>query len=318
MIKQDILVVDDEENIRFVLDKLLAGEGYKVTTASTGEEAFELYSEHRYPLLMVDIRLPGMSGLELLEKIKEINPDTQVVVITSHAQFDYAAKALSSGAYELLLKPFDNLELVTATLARAVEKIEIIEGNKALVEQLKHDKSKLEEINKVLLDLSIRDGLTGLFNHRHINEYLKTELARARRHEKSFSVLFLDIDNFKRYNDQYGHIQGNTLLREMSLVLKSCMRDSDLAARYGGEEFVMVLPETPKQSAEKLAGCVLNQIARHSFSGPKVTTTVSIGVATYPSDAIDSTDIIKAADEAMYQAKSAGGNSVVLANAAKS
>ncbi len=145
----EILVVDDEENICFVLDKLLTDEGHAVTTTSTGEEAIELYRKHSYPLLMVDIRLPGMSGLELLEKIKVIDPDTQVVVITSHAQFDYAAKALSSGAYEFLLKPFDNLELVTTTIARAVEKIVIIEGNKALIEKLKHDASELENINKM-------------------------------------------------------------------------------------------------------------------------------------------------------------------------
>ncbi len=311
----EILVVDDEDNICFVLDKLLTDEGYTVTTASSGEEAFELYREHSYPLLMVDIRLPGMSGLELLERIKEINLDAQVVVMTSHAQFDYAAKALSSGAYELLLKPFDNLELVTASIARAVEKIEIIEGNKALIEQLKHDKSKLEDINKVLMDLSVRDGLTGLFNHRHINEYLKTELARARRYEKTFSVLFLDIDKFKRYNDLYGHTQGNRLLREFSLVIKGCMRESDLAARYGGEEFLLLLPETPKAAAEALAESVLHQIEKHIFPGPDVTITVSIGVATYPNDGIDPLGLIKAADAAMYQAKSAGGNKVVVASA---
>ncbi len=310
----EILVVDDEENICFVLDKLLTDEGHKVTTTSNGEEAIELYRARNYPLLMVDIRLPGMSGLELLEKIKEINPDAQVVVMTSHAQFDYAAKALSSGAYEFLLKPFDNLELVSVTIARAIEKIEIIEGNKALIEQLKLDKSKLDDINKVLVDLSIIDGLTGLFNHRYINDYLKTELARARRHEKTFSVLFLNIDNFKRYKDQHGHAQGNTLLREFSLALKSCMRDSDLAARYGSEEFVMALPETSKTSAQKLAESILHRLEQHKFSGPDITTTASIGIATYPNDGIDSIDIIRAADEAMYQAKSTGGNKVASAS----
>jgi len=311
----EILVVDDEANICFILDQLLTDEGHAVTTASSGEAAFELYQEHHYPLLIIDIRLPGMSGLELLAKIKQINPDAQVVVMTSHASFDYAAEALRSGAYEFLLKPFDNLELVTATIARATEKIEIIEGNKALVEKLKHDASELEDINKVLMDLSIRDGLTGLFNHRYVNAYLQTELARARRHEKIFSVLFLDIDKFKRYNDSYGHTQGDALLREFSLVIKGCMRDSDLAARYGGEEFLLVLPETSKPAAEKLAEFVRHSVEQHKFSGADATTTVSIGVSTYPHDAIDSLGIIKAADEAMYLVKSAGGNKVALASA---
>ncbi len=313
----EIIVVDDEANLCFVLDKLLTDEGHAVTTASSGEEAFELYQKHNYPLLIVDIRLPGMSGLELSAKIREINPDAQVVVMTSHAQFDYAAEALHFGAYEFLLKPFENLELVTATVARAIEKIEMIEGNKALLEKLKHDTSELEDINKVLRDLSIRDGLTGLFNRRYINEYLKTELARARRHEKAFSVLFLDIDKFKLYNDNYGHTQGDALLREFSLVLQDCMRNSDLAARYGGEEFLLVLPETPKAAAEELAEFVLHSVQDYKFSGPDVTTTVSIGVATYPNDGIESSDIIKAADEAMYQVKSAGGNQVAVASAAK-
>ncbi len=313
----EILVVDDEVNICFVLDQLLTDETHTVTTASNGEDAFELYREHNYPLLIVDIRLPGMSGLELMAKIREINPDTQVVVMTSHAQFDYAAEALRSGAYEFLLKPFDNLELVTATITRATEKIEIIEGNKALIEKLKHEKSDLENINNLLMDLSMRDVLTGLFNRRYINEYLKAELARANRHEKIFSVLFLDIDKFKLYNDKYGHVQGDTLLREFSLVLKACMRESDLAARYGGEEFLLVLPETPKAGADELAELIRHQVEQHKSSGLDVTTTVSIGVASYPDDGIDPLDIIKAADGAMYEVKSAGGNKVAVASATK-
>lgn len=312
----DILVVDDEENICFILDKLLTDEGYTVTTAPNGEDAFELFLEHNYPLLIIDIRLPGISGLELLTKIREINPDTQAVVITSHASFDYAAEAIRIGAYEFLLKPFDNLELVIVTVARAVEKIKLIEANKALIEKLKHDMSELEEVNKTLKDLSIRDGLTGLFNHRYIKEYLKTELARAKRHEKPFSVLFLDIDKFKSYNDNYGHTQGDQLLREFSIVLKNCMRSSDLAARYGGEEFLLVLPETSKGDAEELAESVLQSVAQHKFLDSGIAITVSIGIATYPNDAIDSLAVIKAADEAMYRAKFSGGNKVAVATAA--
>ncbi len=127
-------------------------------------------------------------------------------------------------------------------------------------------------------------------------------------------MLFLDIDSFKRYNDKYGHAQGDALLREFSIVLKRCMRNSDLAARYGGEEFLLVLPETSKAAAEKLAKFVLQAIEKHKFTGADATITVSIGIATYPDNGIDPLDIIKAADKAMYQVKSAGGNKVAVAS----
>lgn len=311
----EILVVDDEENVCFVLDQLLSAEGYKVTSAQTGERAMERYSAVHYPLVIVDIRLPGMSGLQLLEQIKQVNPDAQVIVITGHAQFDYAAKALSAGAYELLLKPFDNLDLVTATVARAVEKIGVIEENKELVRRLDEEKAKLTEINQSLAELSIRDGLTGLFNYRHIQACLDTEVARARRHGKSFSVLFIDIDNFKRYNDEYGHADGDLLLRDFAELLSKNMRESDLAARYGGEEFLVLLPETHKGAARTMADEILGKLTQHSLGGRGVNTGASIGIACYPDDGDESAKIVRAADGAMYQAKAAGGNRVVVAGA---
>ncbi len=135
--------------------------------------------------------------------------------------------------------------------------------------------------------------------------------ARSRRNEKLFSLLFIDIDGFKRYNEKYGHPQGNELLREFSRILKICMRDADLAARYGGEEFVLILPETPKSDAKEFAERLRHLVEKHNFAGPSFTITVSIGVVTYLEDAMDPSDMITVADQAMYRAKNSGGNMVI-------
>ncbi|HHM06200.1 MAG TPA: diguanylate cyclase [Gammaproteobacteria bacterium] len=309
-----ILVVDDEESLREVLSEVLTDDGYPVTTAATAEEALAAFGADPYPVVISDIRMPGMDGITLLERIKAMQEETQVIIITSHASLDSAVTALRAGAYDYLIKPFEDLNLISAVVARAADKVRLVVENRVLVEKLKRYNQELEAVNQVLRELAIRDGLTGLYNHRYFQERLAVEVARSHRGGHQFSLVFLDVDYFKTYNDTHGHPTGDELLRGVSEMLQRWLRKSDLAARYGGEEFVILLPETDKAGARELAERIRREIAEHPFAGresqPSGRVTVSMGVASYPEDGRDAREILKRADEVLYQAKHGGRDRV--------
>ncbi len=312
-----ILVVDDEESLREVLHEVLTDDGYPVTTAASAEEALTFFTQSHYVLVITDIRMPGMSGIDLLNKIKEINPETQVVIMTSHASLDTALNALRAGAYDYLIKPFEDLELISAVVNRATEKIRLVIENKQLVEKLKSYNNELENVNQVLRELAIRDGLTGLYNHRYFQETLTMEVARARRHQRPFSLIFIDVDYFKKYNDTHGHPLGDQLLHKLGELLRERLRTSDIAARYGGEEFVLLLPETGKEGATILAESIREEVENHPFAGretqPGGKLTASIGVSTFKEDGDDASSVLHQADQALYKAKKSGRNQVIKA-----
>jgi diguanylate cyclase (GGDEF)-like protein len=159
-----------------------------------------------------------------------------------------------------------------------------------------------------LRNLSIRDGVTGLFNHRHIMELVQAEFERVGRHQGAFSVLMIDIDHFKKVNDEHGHPAGDAVLREVANTIQGCLRTFDVVGRYGGEEFVVLLPQTPHEEAMRTAERVRTQVGTHVFdaNGKALQMTISVGVATAPSDTADTAALIREADKALYRAKSAG------------
>jgi len=161
--------------------------------------------------------------------------------------------------------------------------------------------------------LSITDGLTGLYNHRHFQEQLEVEVKRAQRYDLNLSLIMIDLDHFKEFNDSYGHLEGDTLLRKIAQILKSSLRETDFVARYGGEEFAVILPETNKEGGSIAAERVRRAISEQTFGEVGAKMTVSLGVASYPDDACLRADLIKAADDALYRAKSEGRNRTCLA-----
>lgn len=314
-----VLVVDDEESLREVVSEVLREEGHRVLTAASAEEALTLLDAQHCDLVITDIRMPGMSGIDLLQKIKERDANTQVIIITSHASFDTALTALRTGAYDYLIKPFEDLELISTVVNRALEKVRLARENKMLLEAMRRYNEELEEVNGVLRELAIRDGLTGLYNHRYFQEMLAMEAARAQRHQRAFSLLFIDVDHFKKYNDTYGHPLGDRVLCQLGEILKSRLRKSDMAARYGGEEFVLLLPETDEDGAMIVAENIRREIAQHPFPGRDACSnqavTVSIGVAAFPRDGISAAGLLHKADQALYAAKYAGRNRTTRASA---
>lgn len=309
-----ILVVDDEESIRSILTQVLAGDGHDVTAASSGEEALEVFRRQPFPLVMTDIYMGKMNGLELLKEIRLLDPESMVVVITSNASLETATEALRAGAADYLTKPFEDIELVSAVIIRAIEKLELQRNNTFLLDRLKKNAAELERVNGSLRDLANRDGLTGLYNHRYFREALERELARSERGGGKLSLVFIDIDHFKQFNDTHGHLAGDQLLRELSQILRLQIREASLVARYGGDEFVLMLPDTGRDGAQTMAERIRSAVERHPFDGAASelhqTVTLSGGVATFPDDAADDKTLIECADRALYRAKSAGRNFV--------
>ena len=312
------MVVDDEAPIRTMVSQVLVAEGYEVVEAASAEDALKVFRDNHFPLVISDIRMGRMSGLELLDEIKRLRPETLVVIMSAYVSIDSAIAALKAGAYDYLIKPFEDLELIVSVVRRAMENIALIKERNSLVVHLKKSNKALKELSRRFRDLAIRDGLTGLYNHGYLLDALAGEVSRAMRYDRPLSVIFLDVDHFKQYNDQFGHQRGDMVLKQVSQILKDEIRKTDIAARYGGEEFVLVLPETSKQDAfvvaEKVRKAVQESIANDVADEGPTTVTISAGVASYMEDGTDATELIAKADAAVYTAKNDGRNAVRLAS----
>ncbi|MCL0061283.1 diguanylate cyclase [Thermodesulfovibrionales bacterium] len=295
-----ILVVDDEEVIRNLLADVLTDDGYKVIAAASAEEALEKIKETPFEVIITDLMLPGINGLEVLRKIKKMNFDISVIVITGYATVETAVKAIKEGAYDYISKPFDTAE-IKIVVGRAIERQVLIRG----VKEKEHYKK-----------LSITDGLTQIYSHRYFHELLYREIMRARRYFHPLSLLMIDIDDFKSYNDAHGHLVGDKLLKMVAAVLSREVREVDSVARYGGEEFGIILPEMDKKGASLLTQRLRGAIEKTKVDGeeimPSGCLTISIGVSSYPDDAASREELIQRADEALYEANHLGENRVCL------
>jgi len=312
-----VLIADNDHVLLNVIAEMLIADGYQVTCAENAKEIIDVLGHSPFDIVIVDLRIPGMAGLELLKEIKSTYMDIQVITVTSNATLESAVEALRAGAYDYLTKPFEDVALVSAAVSRLTEKIHLIRKNIQLIEDLNKSKEELERMNETLLDLSVRDGLTGIHNHRYFQEFLASELSRSPRYENEFSLLFIDIDHFKNYNDTHGHVEGDSLLCEFAKLLVGQFRKMDLVARYGGEEFTVLLPNVSIKDSHRLAIGLCQYIEKYPFRGrhsqPGGRLTVSIGVASYPDNGSDAESLIRSADKALYNAKRGGRNRVCIA-----
>ncbi len=310
-----VLVVDDEDGLRTIISQVLTDTGYEVTTAASGEAALEAFKDSPFPIVMTDVFMGEMTGVELLHEIKQLDPNTQVVIMTSNASLESATAALRSGAYDYLQKPFEDLDAISAVIDRAADKVEEIRQAETMVDSLKRNAHELETLNSQLTNLATKDALTGLFNRRHFLEALELELAGSRRHGRTFSLLFVDLDRFKHYNDTFGHPAGDDLLKGLAELITRNSRSTTTVARYGGEEFILLVPEAPKAGAkifaERLRASVEEHVWHDKESHPSVQVTLSIGVSTFPEDGLDAKTMISRADEALYKAKEEGRNRII-------
>ncbi len=347
---QTVLVIDDDEGIRKLLGEILK-QRYQVVPAADGQEALEKLQKGRFAAIVADQNMPRMSGLDLLSKALEIDPHSARILVTAAMEAQSATEAINRARLtRYIAKPFRPLE-VLEIVGGAIREHQLLLENEKLVEQLRakntllekalsqvqaqerrleHEVVKrtalLEQAVKKLEELALRDGLTGLYNHRFFQEALEAELARCSRHSRTAGLIFLDVDHFKNYNDLHGHVAGDDLLRSLARIISNTGDDpeirirgrlSDIAARYGGEEFVIILPEADKAGTAVRAERVRKQVEEYPFPGreqqPGGRLTVSIGVASFPGDALTKRELIEAADNALLKAKRAGRNRVVPA-----
>lgn len=312
-----VLIVDDDASILGVVAEVLEDDGYIVVTAASGEDAVAEMNAGKFALVMTDIRLPGIDGVEVLEHVKKASPRTNVIMITSHASLDTVINALKLGAYDYLLKPFEDLSLISNAAKRAIDAFSIDLERSQLINSLTLSNNELARVNQVLHGLAIRDGLTELYNHRHINEVLDKEIEKAKIGDTDVSLIFVDVDKFKDFNDEHGHQIGDVILRELSSLMRENVRKKDIVARWGGEEFVVVSPGTDEKTAALLAESLRGTIETHSFMVNEMQShipiTISAGVASLRRQKSKS-DLIEAADTALYVAKDNGRNQVRVAS----
>jgi two-component system, cell cycle response regulator len=303
-----ILVVDDVPDNVEILEARLASRGYEVVTASSGPQALERVKEQPPHLILLDVMMPEMDGHQVARHIKGDDelPFIPIILVTALNEAEDVVQGLESGADDYIAKPYNFRELE----ARVRSMLRI----KFLQDELDQKNRELELANRRLKKLSITDGLTELFNHRHVHELLHDEFERSARTGESIAVVMMDLDRFKAVNDTYGHPTGDVILYETAQIIKETAREIDSVGRYGGEEFIAILPETDEEPAAAFAERVRAAVEEHVFrDGPtEVRMTVSCGVASLTAQGVDSPEaLLKAADEALYQAKHGGRNQVV-------
>jgi two-component system, cell cycle response regulator len=290
----NILIVDDDQAVRNSIQEFLSISNYTTFTAENAEQAMGLLTTQPVDVIITDILMNGMDGLEMTQRIKE-KYDTDIIVITGYtADYSYE-EAISKGADDFVFKPI-KLEELLLRLKRVLRERELTQERTKMLEQLK--------------ELSITDDLTKLYNSRYFYQQLQNEIKRFYRYHRPLSLLLIDIDHFKYYNDTYGHLEGDKILFKIAGLISSCLRAMDTAYRYGGEEFTVILPETSCDAALIVAERILRTVRTTFFdenSGTKIT--VSIGVSEY-ADGESMSDFIRRTDKAMYVAKGKGRNCI--------
>jgi len=296
-----ILVVEDDEKIVRICKSVLSTGGYEIVSAGDAGEAIQMIESDTPDLLILDLMLPGMDGLDFLSKLKG-NPQTAsvpVIILTALGDLKTKVKGFYIGADDYLVKPVSSLEL----LARVRANIR----KHAIEKQLKSQRDEA-------FWQSVTDPLTGLYNRRYLDSMIDRELAMHRRNGRPLSVLMIDCDQFKRINDERGHAAGDEALKLLADILRQELRGSDLAVRFGGDEFLAILPDTAAEQASVIAERLRARIAQAgSQDGNAAALSISIGIHQLCEADAGSANVIEAADRALYLAKQGGRNRVAVA-----
>ena len=300
-----ILIADDNLVARKLLKKTLEKQGHEIVSVENGKKALEMFNERFFPIVLTDWMMPEMDGPTLCQAIREniTSSYVYILLLTAKASQEDIISGLKSGADDYLTKPINNAELVARL--NTAERILTLEKS-------------LKDATSAIKILSITDNLTKSYNRGYLTRKLPEEIARQRRYGDSLSLIFCDIDHFKKINDTYGHQTGDEVLIEFANCLSKAIRiNIDWIGRYGGEEFIIVLPETPLAGAARLAERLRKVVADHKITtdGNDISIKSSFGVTGFNSETLDTKisaeKIIGAADKYLYQAKETGRNKVI-------
>ncbi|KUG04246.1 pole remodelling regulatory diguanylate cyclase [hydrocarbon metagenome] len=318
MRKRRILVIDDEESIRSLLRSSLINEGYDVITAADGIEGFDKAVILPPDMILLDIMMPDVNGYQVLQRLSKDHRTAgiPVLLLTAKADGEERVIGLEAGAVDYITKPF--------YLREVLARMKIHLRLKECEEELTRKNQVLEEYSDLLLQLNARleemarmDELTQIWNRRAFNEQMNNTHNYSVRYLRHYSLIIIDLDHFKPYNDMYGHQQGDVILTKVAQTIKTACRETDFVARYGGEEIVVLLMETDEESSYTIAKRIITSVEKlnikHEGNENYGKVTVSAGVSNYsPYKSLDKEweTVLKRADDALYIAKNKGRNRV--------
>ena len=317
-----VLLVDDQPMVAEAVKRALAGErDIEFHYCADPTKAIKTANAIKPTIILQDLIMPEVNGL-MMVKFFRVNQDTSqvpIIVLSTKEDPNVKSEAFAAGVNDYLVKLPDKVELIARIRYHSKAYIYHKQRDEALL-ALQENQKKLNEANRRLEKLSSLDGLTGIANRRHFDETLRQEWNRAIRNGSTISLIMMDIDFFKLYNDTYGHQGGDAVLKTVADILKEAeKRPADLAARYGGEEFAVILPETNQNGVSDIACRVLDlvrsRMVPHKASKISPYLTVSIGTATMiPSRDTRPELLVERADQALYQAKRDGRDRVVTSD----
>jgi diguanylate cyclase (GGDEF)-like protein len=270
-----VLIVDDDSFVRETLEQLLSTLGFDSESAANGQAALKMLEKKERTFLLTDMKMPEMDGLELIKRTGDSFPSVSIIAMTGYSEGYRYVDVINAGASDFIKKPFDLEEL------------------EAKVRRIITERNLREELNR----LSITDSLTGLFNQRHFYTRLKEEVIRARRQRHPLSLILLDLDDFKQYNDTHGHLAGDELLRSVGEIINHSVRENvDSGYRYGGDEFAIILIDAGLSTAEEIGSRI-----QHAFN-ENGDITVSMGCKVF-AEPMTVKDLVAEADKNLYEAK---------------
>jgi len=307
--KAQILVVDDDPINVALLERHLSTAGYPVLTAGNGVEALKIFAAQSPRILILDWIMPGLDGPAVCRMVRSIKISgiVHVIMLTVHSTKQRLVEAFDAGVDDFLSKPFDGDELLARI--RAGERTLALQDE--LAKRVRHARrlnARLERANAKLDQLAHTDELTGLLNRRQAVIKLKEHWEMSERYDLPLSVLMMDLDDFKKLNDQYGHGVGDAVLRDVGGILGRAVRSTDSACRVGGEEFLILLPNQPAADAARAAERYRRLVSAQPvpLADPKLTVTLSIGVAERHCGMANYEALLSTADGALYAAKGLG------------
>ena len=303
-----VLIVDDHEDNIELLRARLDSWGFVTDSAGDGEEALRMIEASPPDLILLDVMMPKIDGIEVARRVKGNRslPFIPIIMQTALDATENKVEGLEAGADDYITKPIDFAELK----ARLNSMLRI----KRLQDALEERERQLLEANERLRYMSQTDALTGLDNRRHLEERIDEMFEHARRLNEPFSCVMCDLDRFKSVNDTHGHQAGDAVLKQFARILRNEVREIDRVGRYGGEEFMLLLPGTVLDAAVTFAERVRKEVEGHTFTfdGTQICRTASFGVSAWPHPRIGNCDVlVRAADDALYVAKETGRNRVI-------
>jgi two-component system cell cycle response regulator len=291
-----VLIADDDPDFRRLLVRRAKKMGFYVIDVEDGDLALNALLQNEFDILVVDLYMPGCTGLDVIREAQSANHDVEAIILTGSATFDTAIQALRAGVYDYLTKPLESLTVFELTLSRALERRYLIKENERLFHEIQR--------------LAMTDQLTGLYNRRKLMDGLEIEVQRVKRYGRALSLIMIDLDDLKGINDSFGHTAGDAVLELIADAIREHIRRVDIAARMGGDEFTILLPEADLEMASLVAKRISKKIMNTLFQGSKVS--VSVGVGQWMPEYESATGFLHAVDQALYQAKRSGGMNIIV------